>query len=141
MNETRIIQIGEPQLAAAKDHIRVFLHDCKVALRVGAYESEMHAPQTVIINLEVGAALPHHYQDLNEKSLDRVIDYAPFYDFIQKELPGMGHIPLLETVAEQIIAFCFRDPRIQDVKVRLEKPEMFEGKARAGIEVFRTRLR
>lgn len=126
------------QRARDGDCIRVFLRDCKTELRVGVYPQEMDKPQPVIVNVEVEAALPHHYQDVTERSLDRVIDYDPLHGFICIELPKMGHIPLLETVAEQIINFCFRDPRIQKVSVRLEKPQVFSN-ASAGIEICRVR--
>lgn len=107
-------------------------------MRVGVYPTEIDKPQTVIVNVEAEAALPHHYQDLNERSLDRVLDYDPLHGFICIELPKMGHIPLLETVAEQIIDFCFRDVRIQKVCVRLEKPHVYNN-ATAGIEIGRVR--
>jgi 7,8-dihydroneopterin aldolase/epimerase/oxygenase len=138
MSNSPVIQLTELSTTREADHIRIFLRDCKTELRVGVYDAEMHGPQTVRIDVEVEAELPHHYQDLTEKNLDRVIDYEPIYKFIQTELPRMGHIPLLETVAEQIIAFCFRDPRIQKVRIRLEKSRIF-GNASAGIEVCRTR--
>jgi dihydroneopterin aldolase len=51
----------------------------------------------------------------------------------------MGHIHLLETLAEQIINFCFRDIRVQKVRARLEKSGIFPAAAGAGIEVSRTR--
>ncbi len=129
----------DPRPAREPDHIHVFLRDCRVELNVGAYAHETLRRQPVIVDLEVEAALPHHYQDLRENNLDRVINYEHFYDFIRNELAEMGHIPLLETVAEQIIAFCFRDSRIQKVRVRLEKPKVYAGEARAGIEMCRTR--
>ena len=125
--------------AREPDTIRVFVRDCKTELRVGIYDKELDKPQTVIANVEIESVLPHHYQDLNEKKLDRVIDYEPIYDFIREDLPAMGHIYLLETVAEQIISFCFRDIRVQHVKVRLEKTGIFPAAAGAGIEVSRTR--
>jgi 7,8-dihydroneopterin aldolase/epimerase/oxygenase len=129
----------DPPFAREPDHIHVFLADCTVELSVGYHATERLKPQPVVIGIEAEGALPHHYQDLNENSLDRVIDYETFYRYIREDLPKLGHIPLLETVAEQIIAFCFQDRRIQKVRVRLEKPRIFAGTARAGIEVCRTR--
>jgi dihydroneopterin aldolase len=129
----------DPVLTREADCVRVFLSGCRIELNIGFHPSERLRPQPVIVSLEVEAALPHHYQDLNENSLDRVIDYETFYRFLNEELPKLGHIPLLETLAEQIIAFCFEDRRIQKVRVRLEKPAVFAGKVQAGIEVFRSR--
>lgn len=138
MNNPSVIHI-EPQTAREPDHILVFLRDCTVELSVGFHPAERLKPQPVVISIEAEAALPHHYQDFNENSLDRVINYERFYNFLKEELPRMSHIPLLETVAEQIITFCFEDPRIEKIRVRLEKPQIFAGTARAGIEVSRIR--
>jgi dihydroneopterin aldolase len=136
-NDPSIISLS-PQTAREPDHINVFLRDCRVELSVGYHPAERLKSQPLIIDLEVEALLPHRYQDTSENNLDRVIDYERFYDFIMKVLPTIGHIPLLETVAEQIIACCFEDRRIQKVAVRIEKPQCFAG-ARPGIEVRRTR--
>ncbi len=138
MNNPSVVSFDEP-LDREPDSIHVFLRDCTVELSVGYHPFERLKPQPVVITIEVEAALPHHYQDTSENSLDRVIDYERFYDFIRNELPKLGHIPLLETVAEQIITFCFQDRRIHKIRVRLEKPRILAGSARAGIEVSRTR--
>lgn len=137
MNSNPIIQMSSNP-ALTGDTIRVFLNKCRTELRIGVYEQEMAAPQPVVVTVEVEAALPHHYQDVSENKLDRVIDYDPIHHFICNELPKLGHIPLLETVAEKIIEFCFRDPRIQKVRVKLEKPQVFAN-ATAGIEILRHR--
>jgi dihydroneopterin aldolase len=115
-----------------------FLRDCHVELRVGVYEDEIRAPRALIINVEMTAANDERFNDLREKDMGRVVNYKPVYHFIQEELPKLGPIRLLETVAEQIIAFCFRDPLINKVRVRIEKPDVFEH-ASAGIEVVRKR--
>jgi dihydroneopterin aldolase len=139
MSKIPVISLIENTSAREPDTIRVFLRDCIIELHVGIYTLETQAPQMVIVNVELEAALPHRYQDLGEKKLNRVIDYEPVYNFIRKELPEMGHIYLLETAAEQIIDFCFRDIRIQKVCVRLEKTRAFDGAAGAGIEISRAR--
>jgi 7,8-dihydroneopterin aldolase/epimerase/oxygenase len=138
MNKDPAILSISPQTARAPDSIQVFLKDCRVELSVGYHPAERLKPQPLIIDIEAEALLPHRYQDTNENSLDRVINYERFYDFIRNELPKLGHIPLLETVAEHIIACCFEDRRIQKVSVRIEKPQCFAG-ARPGIEVRRAR--
>lgn len=121
------------------DYIRVMLSDVRVDLQVGIRSWEQSRTQPVIVHLEVEAALPHRYQDLSESSLSRVINYEIFHEYICNELPRMGHIPLLETIGEHIINRCFEDCRVRTVRVRLEKPEVFRGTARAGIEMVRTR--
>lgn len=120
------------------DRVRIYLRDCAMDLRVGAYPSERHAPQPILINLELEAAALPDYRGLTEKNLDQVIDYQPIYDFIRNDLPQLGHIPLLETVAEHIVDVCFRDARVEKVRVRLEKPNALPG-AYINVEITRTR--
>jgi dihydroneopterin aldolase len=126
-------------VASKSDTIRSFIRDYKTQLRVGVYESEKHAPQTVIINIEMEMADAPHYYDPAETNLERVIDYVQVHSFIADELPRLGHIPLLETLAETIIAFCFRDPLVINARVRLEKPTKLPGVAGVGVEMFRVR--
>jgi dihydroneopterin aldolase len=121
-----------------KDSVTIFVRECKTLLRVGIYASEMDEPQPVTISVEAEAAMPHRFNNLQESSLKNAIDYEPIYNFVVTDLPKLGHIPLLETVAEQIIAFCFRDPRIESVRVRAEKTAILNGTL-AGISLYRTR--
>ena len=139
MNYPSNIERIETDTQRDADVIRVFLRECRVELGVGVYQAEMQKPQPVIITVELEAALPHRYQDRSEKKLNRVIDYETIYTFIQKELPQMGHVYLLETIAEQIIEFCFRDIRVRKARVRLEKTSVFSSAAGAGIDITRTR--
>ncbi|MDP9128539.1 MAG: dihydroneopterin aldolase [Pseudomonadota bacterium] len=123
----------------AADYTRIFVRDYAAALRVGIRPQEKQAPQTIIINVECEAAEALRFDDLTDEGLDRAINYMDVYHFIGNELTGMGHIPLLETVAELIIGFCFRDRRIAKVRVRLEKPRLRPDAAGMGIEMYRVR--
>ena len=121
------------------DIIRFFIHDFRIDLSIGVQEDELRKTQPVIINVECEAELTCRYDNIAEKTLDRVIDYSLFYHFIRNDLPQMGHIYLLETAAEQIVAFCLRDERVQKVSVRIEKTSVFPDVSGAGIELVRTR--
>jgi dihydroneopterin aldolase len=122
------------------DRIRIFVHDCRVPLNVGLYESEIGHPQPVLINVECEAHLSRRYDDIADKELSHVINYQPLYEFITTELVQMGHIYLLESVADTIASFCFRDARIIKARIRLEKTSIFPGAAGGGIEIVRTRV-
>ena len=124
---------------ATNDTLRLFIHDCRVDLNIGLYDEEKARTQPVLINVECETQATRRYDDIAEKDLTQVIDYAPFYHFIRHELPLMGHIYLLESAAEQIASFCLRDPRVQQVRVRVEKTSIFPDAAGAGIELIRTR--
>lgn len=123
----------------SKDKIHIRLADCTVPLFVGIYDHEKPHPQPVIVTIEAVAPLSQRYDDLKSSSVASVINYERLFNYVTIELPKLGHVPLLESLAERIIAFCFEDPRIIEARVRLEKPEAFQGKAHAGIEMRRTR--
>lgn len=129
-----------PNSTSPEDRLHVFLRDCKVDLNVGIYESEMHSPQPIIINVKMESALKFRYDNLDERNLNHVIDYAQLYKFIRDDLPTKGHIYLLESLAETIVSFCFRDLRVLTVHVKIEKPHAFSEALSAGIEIIRSRV-
>ena len=121
------------------DRIKVFLHDCETLLRVGVYTQELDAPQPVVINIELETDQTEQFTNKAERALDRVLDYEKLYNFVTIDLPKMGHIYLLESVAEHIAEFCLGDPRVQIARIRLEKTKIFPKAAGAGIEITRFR--
>jgi len=126
-------------MTTREDTIKVYLRDCTVALFVGVYDHEKPKSQPVIVTVEATALLTRRFDDLQTSDVSSVIDYERLYDYVVHYLPKLGHIPLLETIAERIIAFSFEDPRINEVCVRLDKPEAFKGRAMVGIEMHRKR--
>jgi len=44
----------------------------------------------------------------------RVINYEKIYGFLTEALPKLGHVNLLENVAERIITFASKNPRIEN---------------------------
>jgi dihydroneopterin aldolase len=121
------------------DTIRLFIHDCRVNLVIGIPEAERKEKQPVVVNLECEARLSRRYDDAAETSVAEIIDYGAFYDFIRHELPKQEPFGFLESAAEKIISFCFRDARIQKVRVRLEKTTVFPDASGAGVEMVRAR--
>ncbi len=122
-----------------EDTIHIHLRDCTVPLFVGVYDHEKPLPQHVVVNVVLVARLTERFDDLKSSNLSRVVDYDGLYEFVTDVLPALGHIPLLESVGERIITFCFEDPRIIETRVRLDKPEAYKDKALVGIEMRRTR--
>jgi len=121
------------------DTIHVYLRDCVVPLSVGIHDFEKKQPQPVIVHIDVTAPLTRRYDDLRASDTALIIDYDRLYHFVTQELPKLGHVPFLESMAEKILDFCFNDPRVTEVGVRLDKPEAYKGKAKVGIDMRRTR--
>lgn len=121
-----------------KDSLRTFVRDCRLMLSIGIHEAERQRPQPVIAHVEVESELTEIFNNPADSDLSRVIDYGAIHRFLTQDIPAMGHICLLETLADIIIDFCFRDPRALRVTVRLEKPNALPD-ALGGVELCRTR--
>ncbi|MER2519133.1 MAG: dihydroneopterin aldolase [Bdellovibrionales bacterium] len=121
-----------------KDSLITFVRDCRLTLSIGVLEHERQKPQPVIAHIEVESELQETFRDPADSGLSRVIDYSAIHYFLTHDIPAMGHICLLETLADLIIDYCFRDPRAQQVTVRLEKPNALPD-AIGGIELCRRR--
>ena len=122
-----------------EDTIFIVIENCSVPLFVGIYDHEKPSTQPVIISLKLRAALSERYDDLKAKDVTKVIDYDKLYRFLTESLPKLGHVPLLESLGETIIRFCFEDTRVLEAQVRLSKPQAFKGDTTVGIEMHRTR--
>jgi dihydroneopterin aldolase len=75
---------------------------------------------------------------LEGEGLASVVDYDPIHAAItgwQKR----PHVLLIETLLEELIALCFRDPRVRACRVSLVKPDIYEAAAAAGVEIYRVR--
>jgi dihydroneopterin aldolase len=67
-----------------------------------------------------------------------IVDYDPVRDLV-RGWRGRPHVEFLETLAEELLAECFRDGRVAAARVVLTKTQIFPEAAGAGIEVFRRR--
>lgn len=111
---------------------RVFVRDLVLPVRIGAYARERLAPQRVRFAVEVTilrAARPT--QDMRD-----VFSYDIITDGIRMLVDG-GHVALVETLAEQIIAMLLAHPRVRKVAVRLEKLDA--GPGIVGVAIERSR--
>ena len=119
--------------------MKIFLQRCAVDLRVGVRDHEKLKPQKIIVTVEAEAALKNPFRDKASADLSTVIDYNLIHNFISKVLPKQEHIPLLETIAQQIVDHCFTDPRINNARVRLEKPGIYPDTESVGVEMVLSR--
>ena len=102
---------------------------------IGIHEFEKKKKQKISISLEIDA-------EDNIPYVNHKIENFVSYEFIVKDIKKLinkGHVELLETLGENIFEICFNDPRIQKVKVKLEKLEVFSEADSVGIEIQRTK--
>lgn len=111
---------------------RIFVRDYVIDCNIGVYAEEKGVTQKVRLSVdaELAADIRSHRDEMEE-----VPSYTDILDAIE-DITSRGHINLVETFAEQIAAYCLRDPRIVSVLVRIEKLE--RGPVR-GVEITRSK--
>ena len=113
----------------------IVFEDIELAIRIGAYEAERHAPQRVRISAEllVVPAAPLGADDLAE-----VVDYDAIHRGIAA-LAGEPHVALQETLAERVAALCLVPRDVAAVEVYVRKVDVYPDCRSVGIRVLRTR--
>ncbi|MDC0032491.1 dihydroneopterin aldolase [Pelagibacteraceae bacterium] len=114
----------------------IFLNDFTLQANVGVYKHEKEKTQPIRINVIAKVRNPKR---INDNNLQSVVCYNQISKKIKKIIKS-GHTILLEKLAEKIFQECFKNKRIETMKIRLEKSEAIEGASGAGIEVERSRI-
>ena len=117
----------------------IFLKNCKIDLSVGIHPHEQQHPQPVTFNIELQVELEHSFNDTKNADISRTVNYEAIRNFICHDLPRLGHIYLLESVAEQVLTFCLKDTRVREAAVTVAKPQIFAETEAVGITLRRSR--
>ncbi len=110
----------------------IFLKDWVIDCNIGVYAEEKGVTQKV--RLSVDAYLAAHVRAAAD-DMDTVPSYTDIIDAVA-DITSVGHINLIETFAEAIAARLLTDPRIDALRIRIEKLE--RGPVR-GVEIYRIR--
>ena len=113
----------------------IFLNDFMIDANIGVYKHEKIKSQPLRINIIAKVKNP---QKINDDKLYSVVCYNQISKKIKKIIKS-GHTILLEKLAEKIFQECFKNKRIQTMKIRLEKLDAIQEAESAGIEVERSR--
>lgn len=114
---------------------RIFIEDLRVDCIVGIYPHERKQPQPLLVELELGL-------DTGEAAytgrIAATCDYARVADEVATLL-DFRRYKLLEMAAEELAAMLFGvHPMLDELRVRLNKPQALQGRARAaGVEIHR----
>ena len=114
----------------------IFLNDFMIDASIGVYKHEKIKSQPLRINIIAKVKNP---KKINDDKLYSVVCYNQISKKIKKIIKS-GHTILLEKLAEKIFQECFKNKRIQTMKIRLEKLDAIQEAESAGIEVERSRL-
>ena len=113
----------------------VFIRDLMLTALIGIYRHEKEKPQPIRINLDL--SVKENLATSNDR-LSEVVSYEEIADDVRK-LVASGHVNLVETLAQRIADMCFRNRRVEAVRVRVEKLAVFKDAASAGVEIERYR--
>ena len=113
----------------------IFLNDFMIDANIGVYKHEKVKSQPLRINIIAKVKNP---KKINDDKLHSVVCYNQISKKIKKIIKS-GHTILLEKLAEKIFQECFKNKRIQTMKIRLEKLDAIQEAESAGIEVERSR--
>lgn len=111
----------------------IIINDLRLKALVGIHEHEKNKKQKISINLILQAV---DNLKLKEDDINNVVSYEHIVNDI-KYLVNSGHVGLLETLAENISKLCFKDNRVINATIRIEKLEVFKETESVGIEIFR----
>lgn len=111
----------------------LFLRNLVAPARVGVYGHEQGGVQPVRFDLEVCLRPPFELRD----RLEDVLDYDRLRQGIL-DILAAGHVNLLETLAERILAMCFGFPEVVAVHLRITKLRAHDD-CEVGYEVRRRR--
>lgn len=113
----------------------VFIHDFRVATRVGVYAWERHMPQTVRLDLEIGMANDAAFAS---GKLADAIDYANVVARLRSFAASNPHA-LLERFAQAIADLVLTEFAASWVRVRVAKPNALPGVREIGVSIERRR--
>lgn len=113
----------------------VFIRDMVLTASIGIYAHEKAATQRIRINIDL--AVPEApAAGIGRDELKRVVSYERIANSVRR-IVAAGHVMLVETLAERIAEACLTDSRVQFVRVRVEKLDVFADAASAGVEIER----
>ena len=122
------------RIADAATSVRhVFIRDLVLTCLIGVHKYERKKPQRIRINLDLAVT-----DDMGIK-FDRLEDVVCYEDVASgiRSIVARGHVNLVETLAEQIADLCLHDERVRAARIRIEKLDVFEDAASAGVEIER----
>ena len=112
---------------------KLYIKKLEVETIIGIREKEREIPQRIRIDIELSADLrkPCANDDIEE-----TVDYSLVHKKV-KQKAETGRFFLIEKLAEEIADLCLHTDNVQKVKVRVEKPDVYDDTESVGVEIER----
>ena len=114
----------------------VVVDDLRLAYFIGVHEHEKQARQEVSITIHM--FVPETGAPPSDDLADYV-SYADIVDELKARAASTRHTNLVETLAEEVAALAFADPRVAGVVVDVRKTEIIPEAKGVGVIILRRR--
>lgn len=114
---------------------RIFIEELHVRCLIGINDEEREKKQDVYITIELET-------DLRKAGASDEFADAVDYRGLKKRVFRMAEeskFKLVEALAERVAAMCLEDPRVEAVRVRLDKPGALRFARNVGVDITRRR--
>jgi FolB domain-containing protein len=114
---------------------KIIITDLRVCCIIGINKIERRRKQEIIINLSL-------YTDLVKAGRSDLFKDAVDYRAMKKKILAMvkkSHYYLVEALAAAIAQLCLENPKVKEVKVRVDKPSALRFAKSVGVEITRRR--
>ncbi len=113
----------------------IFIQDLRLRGKIGVADWEKKARQDLIINIRIG----HDQRPAAETDdVEKTVDYRVIRDRIVEHVEGIPH-ELIETLAEHLATMVLEDEKVQEVRVRVDKPGALRFEHSVAVEIERSR--
>jgi D-erythro-7,8-dihydroneopterin triphosphate epimerase len=114
---------------------KLYIRDLLLRCVIGVNPEERDKKQDVLINIEL-------FADLSAASSTDAIEETVDYRAIKQGIIAMvepSSFRLVERLAEEVARICLRDPKVQEVRVCIDKPGALRFARSVGTEIVRRR--
>lgn len=122
-----------PEAAPGGDSI--FLRGLRVDALIGIYAHERHAPQPLLIDLELGLL---HARCCVSDAIEDAVDYGAVVATVRR-LALLNRRELLEAFAQDVADALLADFAVATVAVSVSKPAIFDAADSVGVSIRRRR--
>ncbi|MFK5895190.1 MAG: dihydroneopterin aldolase [Pseudomonadota bacterium] len=113
----------------------IYINELKIDALIGIYGWERQIPQTIVLDIEMGADIA------KAATSDQIEDTLSYKDVAKRliEFVGNSEFLLVETLTEQISAIILQEFSVPWVRIRLNKRGAVRGSRDVGICIERSR--
>jgi len=115
---------------------KVFIRGLELQARLGVHAHEKIGPQRIRVHVELDVVDESAAVGIGPDALGRVVDYERVVH-AAREAVALGHVLLVETLAETIASIALRDQRVRLARVSIEKPDAFADTECVGVTIER----